>query len=78
MSETTDDGEAAREASIRRAQAEPMPAELRSQVEDLIEPHTMNMGIDHGDVMTCIRVAYPVIRDWLRERPGYLRGPEGG
>lgn len=30
MSETTDDGEAAREASARRAQAEPMPAELRA------------------------------------------------
>jgi hypothetical protein len=50
-----------------------MPPELRGQVEDLIEPHTMNMGIDHGDVMDCIKVAYPVIRDWLREHPGFLR-----
>ena len=50
-----------------------MPAELRGLVEDLIEPHTINMGIDHGDVMSCIRVAWPVIRDWLREHPGFLR-----
>ena len=64
---------AAYEAGLRRSLDEPMPAELRGLVEDLIEPHTINMGIDHGDVMSCIRVAWPVIRDWLREHPGFLR-----
>lgn len=61
--------EEAREASLLRAMAEPMPADLKTQVENLIEPHTINMGADHGDAMTCIRVAWPVIRDWLRDHP---------
>lgn len=60
-----------RERSLRRALDEPMPTDLRRQIEDLIEPHTMNMGIDHGDVMECIAVAYPVIAE--RERASALR-----
>jgi hypothetical protein len=72
MSEPTPDDEAAREASLQRALDEPMPPVLRGQVEDLIEPHTMNMELKYGDVMTCIRVAWPVIRDWLRDHPADL------
>ena len=54
-----------REESLQRALAEPMPRELRDQVAGLIEPHTVNAGIDHDEVMTCIEVAFPVIRDYL-------------
>lgn len=57
------------EAGIQRALAEPIPAELRDVIKDTIEPHTINMQIKHRDVMECIRVAFPVIRDWLREHP---------
>jgi len=56
-----------REASLRRALDEPMPRELRDRLADLIEPHTMNMYLKHGDVMTCIAVAFPVIRDYLAD-----------
>lgn len=68
----TPDEEAAREASLERAIAEPMPRELRDDLADLIEPHTINMYLKHRDVMDCIDVAWPAIRDWLREHPGDL------
>jgi hypothetical protein len=55
--------------SLTRAMAEPIPAELRAEIVNLIEPHTMNMYLDHGDTMTCIEVAFPVIRDYLRAHP---------
>lgn len=73
MSDMTPEQNTSREASMGRALAEPIPPELRGQVEDLIEPHTINMYLKHRDVMTCIDVAWPVIRDWLREHPGFLR-----
>jgi hypothetical protein len=60
---------AARETSLARALDEPMPPELKKAIEALIEPHTINMRIKHGDVMTCICVAFPAIRDWLSEHP---------
>jgi hypothetical protein len=64
--------ESEREASLERAMDEPMPPELRGQLADLIEPHTINMYLKHGDVMDCIDVAWPVIRDWLRDHPADL------
>jgi hypothetical protein len=57
------------EITLRRAMDEPMPADLRRVVAELIEPHTMNMLMDHGDTMTCIGVAFPMIRDYLRAHP---------
>lgn len=42
-----------------------MPLGLLDQVANVIEPHTMNAGIDYDEVMTCIEVAFPVIRDHL-------------
>lgn len=59
-----------RDESLRWALDEPMPRDLREQVEDLIEPHTINMYLKHRDVMDCIKVAFPVIRDYLRAHPG--------
>ncbi len=61
----TPEQNASREASLRRALDEPMPRELSEQIKDLIEPHTLNMYLKHRDVMDCIDVAYPVIRDWV-------------
>jgi hypothetical protein len=61
----TDEQARSCEASLQRALDEPMPRELKDLIADLIEPHTINMSIKHRDVMTCIRVAFPVIRDWL-------------
>lgn len=57
------------DASLQRAMDEPMPRELRDQIADLIEPHTLNMYLKHRDVMDCIDVAFPVIRDYQREHP---------
>jgi hypothetical protein len=57
------------EAGIQRGLDEPMPPELNRLIRDLIEPHTINMRIKHGDVMDCMSVAFPVIREWLREHP---------
>lgn len=68
----TDDENERREASLQRALDEPMPRDLREQIADLIEPHTMNMYLDHGDTMDCIDVAFPTILDYLREHPEAL------
>lgn len=65
MSELSADESQRREVSLKRALDEPMPRELRDRIADLIEPHTLNMYLKHGDVMTCIAVAFPVIRDYL-------------
>lgn len=70
----TPDQIAAHDASLERAMAEPMPRELRDQLAGLIEPHTINMYLNHRDVMDCIDVSWPVIRDWLREHPDDLAG----
>lgn len=66
MSYLNPDEEAAREASEKRAEEESIPPELRTKLADLIEPHTMNLELEHAGVMTCLDVAYPVIREWLR------------
>lgn len=66
---------ASQEQSLERALREPMPRELQHQVADLIEPHTINMYLKHRDVMECIDVAFPVIRDYLREHPEALAAP---
>lgn len=53
------------EADLARYLADPMPPDLKAAVADLIEPHTQNMEIRHRDVMECIHVAWPMIRDWV-------------
>jgi hypothetical protein len=58
-----------REAALERAHDNPMPQDLRRAIADEIEPHTMNVEIDHGDVMTAIAISYPLIRDYLRAHP---------
>jgi hypothetical protein len=60
---------ASHDASLQRALDEPMPRDLRKSIAALIEPHTINMSLDHGDTMDCIDVAFPVIRDYLRAHP---------
>lgn len=60
------------EAAFQRALDEPMPDELRSLIADAIEPQTQNAMIDHGEVTTCIKIAYPLILDYLREHPEEL------
>lgn len=55
------------ERDLARASAEPMPDGLKKQIEDLIEPHTVNLQLKHRDVMRCIRVAYPHILDYLHD-----------
>lgn len=47
----------------------PMPEVLRDQIGEWIEPETMNCEADHGDVMGCIDIAYPLIRAYLAEHP---------
>ena len=53
------------EENIKRTLDDPMPQELKDHIADVIEPSTMSMIIDHGDVMTCIEIAYLEIRDYL-------------
>lgn len=62
----------AEEASLQRALDEPMPRDLNEVIQNLIEPHTINMSLKHGDVMDCIDVAWPVIRDYIQQGPGSL------
>jgi hypothetical protein len=77
MSDLTAEQDAQIEADLGRYQAAPMPPGLRAAIADRIEAHTMNMGIKHGDVMSCIRVAWLVISDHLRDHPGDLAPPAG-
>jgi hypothetical protein len=77
MSELSAEQDAAIEADLRRYRAAPMPPELREQIENLIEPHTMASETEHSAVMECIRVAWPAIRDWLRDHPGDMAAPPG-
>lgn len=43
----------------------PIPADLRSMIEDQIEPATMNMGLEHDDTMSAIEIAYPLILNYF-------------
>lgn len=61
----TEDEHRRREEALQHAFANPMPRELQQRIADLIEPQTMNASLDHGEVMTCIEIAFPAIRDWL-------------
>jgi hypothetical protein len=60
------------DATLTRYLANPMPRDLNQVIKNLIEPHTMNSSIDHGDVMDCIHVAWPVIRDYVQRGPSSL------
>lgn len=48
----------------------PMPAPLTQQIANWIEPHTMHVEADHADVMDAIKIAFPLIRDYLTEHAG--------
>jgi hypothetical protein len=63
-----------RENALRLALDTPMPRDLNRAIAGEIEPHTMNVEIDHGEVMTAVKIAYPLILDYLREHPEVLRG----
>jgi len=56
------------ERVLRHALDNPMPDELRQAVAEQIEPYTINAYLDHGDVMDCIKIAYPLIRDYLAQQ----------
>lgn len=57
---------------LERALADKMPAELDRLISQYIEPQTMNHGLKHGEVMGAIFVAWPEIRDWVRDHPEVL------
>jgi hypothetical protein len=42
-----------------------MPEDLCDLVAGMIEPTTMACYVDHGDVMDCIGIAYPLIRHYI-------------
>jgi hypothetical protein len=46
----------------------PIPAELRKQIGNWIEPQTMNTETKHRDAMACVDIAYPLIRAYIGER----------
>lgn len=71
--ETEEDRDERGERSMRRYNNWPMPVELHQIIADEIEPHTMNMGHDHGDTMICVEVAWPFILDYLAEHPEILQ-----
>jgi hypothetical protein len=60
------DDDQPRQDALQRSLDEPMPADLAAQVSALIEPQTMNAGLPHDEVLICIDIAFPVIRDYLR------------
>lgn len=76
--EWDDDMEQALETALQRALDEPMPRDLREQIADLIEPHTINSSIKHGDVMEAIDIAFPVIRDYLSAQGATTDDNAGG
>lgn len=43
----------------------PMPPELAEQIANWIEPETLNCGLKHRDAMTCVHIAYPLIKAYL-------------
>lgn len=61
---------------VQRGLDNPIPRELERLLADYIEPQTMNARIDHGEVMDCIAIAYPQIRDYLRDHPEELQTPD--
>ena len=67
-------GERERLRRLQRALDNPMPRELREHIGDYIESNTINMQVDHGDVMDCIDIAWPEIVDYLRAHPEALGG----
>lgn len=42
-----------------------MPTDLKSMIEDQIEPITMNVGAEHDDTMSAIEAAYPLILNYF-------------
>lgn len=70
MTDLTPEEEDQREAALQRALDNPMPLELEEAVSDAIVPHTLNASLKHREVMIAIEIAYPVIRDYLRNNPG--------
>lgn len=57
------------ETVITLALEHPMPRAPRDQIANWIEPETINCELKHRDVMTCIGIAYPLIRAYLAEHP---------
>jgi hypothetical protein len=47
------------------AERDPMPSGLEDSLRDLIEPFTMKEEVEHAAVMDALKIAYPVIKDWL-------------
>lgn len=68
----TDEEHARREAAMERMLANPMPRDLSEAVAHEIEPHTLNAYLKHAEVMIAVEIAYPLIRDYLREHPEAL------
>lgn len=63
----TDEEHERRVAALDRAAATPIPRDLSRRIAAEIETHTMNAGIDHGEVMIAVQVAYPLIVEYLAE-----------
>jgi hypothetical protein len=53
------------EQLVQHALDNPMPDDLHKHLGDLLEAVTMNRGLDHGEAMSVIEIAYPLIRDYL-------------
>jgi hypothetical protein len=56
------------ELAVRLALDNPMPRELDEQIANWIEPETLNCGLKHRDVMTCIHIAYPLIKAFFERQ----------
>lgn len=46
----------------------PMPGELSEQISNWIEPETLNCGLKHRDAMSCVRIAYPLIKAYFERQ----------
>ena len=73
MSDLTDEERERREVAMQRALDNPMPSALEEAVSDEIVPHCMNAYLKHREVMLAVEIAYPLIRDFLRDHPEELR-----
>lgn len=52
------------------AEDNPIPDELRKQIEDWIEPQTVHTETDHEGAMDAVKIAYPLILAWHAGQDG--------
>jgi hypothetical protein len=56
------------ERAVLHALDNPLPQDLHRLIAEYIEPVTTNRRLDHGECMSLIGIAYPLINEYLIQR----------